>query len=102
MSDTISIEYEQMNQICTRFSEESARVRKVMNELERQIQVLKQGGWIADAADAYYQEMDSDVLPGVNRLVQALELAADATNQISTTMKNAEQEAQSFFPKTTN
>jgi WXG100 family type VII secretion target len=102
MSNTIAIEYEQVSQMSSHFSEESARVRKVLTDLERQIQVLKQGGWIGDAADAYYQEMDTDVIPGVNRLIEALTLAADTMSQLSTTMKNAEEEAQACFPKTTN
>lgn len=100
MSDIISIEYEQVSQIGTRFADESTRVQAVINQLEQQIQVLKQGGWIADAADAYYQEMDSDVMPAMLRLVQALSLASETMGQVASTLSNAEQEACGFFPKT--
>jgi WXG100 family type VII secretion target len=99
MADVISIDYERVKTLGNHFIQQSERVRKELNELNSQMQVLRNGGWIADAATAFYQDMESDLLPGVQRLVQALEIAQDVANQISQVMENAEEEASSFLPK---
>ena len=63
-----------------------------------QMQILSGGEWVADAATAFYQEMNNDVLPGISRLVNALALAAATTNDVKTTMRNGEEEACACIP----
>src|SRR6185503_8318252 len=59
--------------------------------------VLEEGDWLGTGADKFYQEMNSQVLPTVARLAQALEQASATTKQISRIMKQAEGEAASLF-----
>lgn len=99
MSDLISIDYEQMQNIGSQFDREADVVNKVLNDLKNQIQVLRSGGLISDAANAWYQEMDSDVLPAVQRFIEALMEAQQVTNQIISTMQTADDEASRYLPK---
>ncbi|MBZ0307129.1 MAG: WXG100 family type VII secretion target [Anaerolineae bacterium] len=73
MSDIVSIEYQQMSKVAQTFEQESAHVKKLLADINTQLNILRRGGWIADAANKFYQEMDSDVCPRVQRLQTALE-----------------------------
>jgi WXG100 family type VII secretion target len=98
MSDMISVDYNQLSGVAQQFEQESMRVKKLMNDIDAQINTLRRGGWIADAATRFYQEMDNEVMPGVSRLQQALNQAASTCRDIATTMDDADQEACSCLP----
>lgn len=99
MADIISVDYEKMKAVANTFDQESSQVKSVLTNITNQIQVLKNGGWLADAATAYYQEMDNDVCPGINRLVQAMTQSAQVCRNICTLLDSAEQEAAGLIPK---
>jgi hypothetical protein len=54
---------------------------------------MQAGDWIGEGATKFYGEMNSSVLPTLNRLVNALEAANRTTAQIQQLMKTAEEEA---------
>ena len=99
MSDTVSIDYQGMQKVSQSFNHEAARVKKVLNDINGQLAILKKGGWIADAANVFYREMDNDICPRINRLQQALENSASkCSGEIPQTFKNATDEACNSLP----
>jgi uncharacterized protein YukE len=54
---------------------------------------LQNGDWIGQGARAFFREMDSEVLPAVQRLQAALETAARTTGEINRIMQQAEEQA---------
>ncbi|MCB0202723.1 MAG: WXG100 family type VII secretion target, partial [Anaerolineae bacterium] len=58
------------------------------------------GGWEGRGSNAFFSEMQGEVLPAVNRLRQAMQEASRITRQIAQTVKQAEEEASSPFKVT--
>jgi WXG100 family type VII secretion target len=99
MSDIISIDHEKMQQISQQLGQEAAKVKKVIGDLNQQIATLKAGGWIADAANKFYQDMDNQVMPRINRLQGALDVAAQKLgNELPKAYEAGCDEAVTYFP----
>ncbi|MCA0456854.1 MAG: WXG100 family type VII secretion target [Chloroflexi bacterium] len=99
MSDTVSIDYQGMQKVSQSFSHEAARVKKVLNDINGQLAILKKGGWLADAANIFYREMDNDICPRISRLHHALEVSAQKSGaDIPQTFKNSTDEACNCLP----
>lgn len=92
-NDIIRADYEALEQVATRFEEEADRIRRVQQALTRQVGVLRAGGWTAEAAERFFQDMDNDVSPAVGRLFQSLKQSSTTTRQIVAIFKNAEEAA---------
>ena len=58
---------------------------------------LQSGDWVGRGATAFYNEMDSQVLPALQRLVSALQQAQQVTVQISVIMQQVENEVAALF-----
>ena len=86
-------DYGQLKQIAQGFQGQADKSNSTLQSLKQQMQTLQGGDWIGKGADAFYQEMSSAVLPSMQRLTQALNRAATVTQQISQTVKQAEEDA---------
>jgi WXG100 family type VII secretion target len=89
----VAIHYQTMAQIANTFDAEARRVQEVVNAVESHLSTLKNGGWIADAATRYYNEMDNEISPSLERLQSALVAAGDVSPTIIQIMTQAEKEA---------
>lgn len=98
MNDIISVDREKIQTLAGSFDQESAAVQQVITNINRNLDMLRNGGWIADAATAFYQQMDGEVMVAVNRLRAALTLASQTTREINAVMDSAEDEACSCLP----
>jgi WXG100 family type VII secretion target len=94
----VSIHYQTMAQIANTFDAEARRVQEVANTVENHLSTLKSGGWIADAATRFYDEMDNEICPSLERLQAALVAAGDVSRTIIQIMKQAEEEAAAQLP----
>lgn len=100
MTDKIEVDYDQMEQIAGRFANQSQAVQQTLNQVKNSMSKLEGGGWEGRGSNAFFSEMNGEVLPAVNRLQQALEEANRVSKQIVQTMRNAEDEAASPFRST--
>ena len=98
MNDVISIDKERVRAIATSFDQESAVVQQVIGNVNRHLDILRNGGWIADSATQFYQQMDGEVMVAVNRLRAALTMAGQSTREIGSLMDAAEDEACNCLP----
>jgi len=96
-SSTTRADYESLSQIARSFGQQADATRQSLQRLRSKMGVLQGGDWEGKGADKFYQEMDSAVLPAVQRLAQALERASETTRQISRVMKQAEDDAARLF-----
>ncbi|MCA9890542.1 MAG: WXG100 family type VII secretion target, partial [Anaerolineae bacterium] len=97
MTDVTQAQYDALQQIANHFDQQEGRVRRVMRDLQHQLDVLQNGAWDADAAHAYYQEMNNDVMPGVNKLVISLNRSSAVTLEIIRIFRAAEEESSSYW-----
>jgi WXG100 family type VII secretion target len=89
--------YDQLAQMTSLFAQHADRTRQTLQHLYRQQETLQGGDWLGQGAQKFYSEMNSHVVPTLNRLVHALEQAAETTRQISQIQQQAETQAASFF-----
>ena len=89
----IRAHYDQLTQTATRFGQQAGEARGLLQRLRRDLDLLQGGDWLGQGAQAFYAEMNGQVVPAVQRLVRALEQAADTTYQINQVVQQAEQAA---------
>lgn len=93
MSNLIQIDHDAMKAIASQFGRQSDDVTRMYRQVVTAIEKLRDGGWIGEGADAFFEEMDGEVLPAVQRLIAALAMADKVSNDISQLMENADEEA---------
>lgn len=97
MTDEIRADYEEMEQIANRFANQSQAIQEMLQKVRSSMEKLENGDWIGRGSDAFFNEMNSDILPAVDRLVQALDEGNRTAKDISQTVQQAEEEASSRF-----
>lgn len=85
--------YEELSTISKKFARQASDVQQSIRRLKQQLEGLRSGDWIGVGADKFYREMDSEVMPSMNRLAKALELASSTTRQIIKVLQTAENDA---------
>ncbi|WP_129629713.1 WXG100 family type VII secretion target [Candidatus Oscillochloris fontis] len=96
-SDEIKVEYDQLDQIRSRFSNQVQAIEEMLREIRTAFEPLSNGGWLGRGANAFFDEMNSEVLPACQKLYNAMNEASQVTNEVSNIMKRGEQEAQSMI-----
>lgn len=90
-------EYDALERIARSFRQQANETQKTQRKLKGGLDTLQGGDWIGAGANAFYREMESDVLPAVARLARAMESSADTTAHIAKISKTAEEEAARLF-----
>jgi WXG100 family type VII secretion target len=93
----VRADYEQLRRIAKAFAQQSEACRQSLRRLQSSKNTLQGGDWVGRGAGAFYAEMDSAVLPSLDRLVTALERASQTTSAASAIIKQAEDEAAALF-----
>lgn len=89
----IRADYEGLQQIAQSFVAESGHIAATTKSVKTLVDALRGGDWVGPGAMAFYQEMDSAIFPGLNRLSAALGDAAQAAARINGLMNGAERDA---------
>lgn len=89
----VRADHDDLARIASMFGRQSQNSQRALQRIMRAMDTLQGGDWIGKGAQAFYKEMDQDVLPALKRLVEALSLAQRTTRQISQIMQQAEEEA---------
>lgn len=97
MSDEIRADYDELEQVASRFATQSQAVQQMMQKVNQSANKLISGDWKGRGIEAFTNEMTDEVFPATKRLYEALEEASRATNDIAQTLKTAEEEACSPF-----
>lgn len=92
-ADLVQAEYQQLEKIAVVFADEQQKTQQISRRLQRQLERLQGGGWVSDASSAFYRDMLDQVMPGVDRLVKALDEGSSTTRQIIQILKRAEEDA---------
>jgi WXG100 family type VII secretion target len=68
----VRCDYDALNVIAQAFGRQADLSRRTLDQLKSTMDVLQGGDWEGQAALRFYQEMQDQVLPVVQRLAQAL------------------------------
>jgi WXG100 family type VII secretion target len=86
-----------MNNIVKSLKAEEDEIMNLLKLTKSKADALHGNQWVGDAADRFFNEMEQVVLPAVARLARALGVGADVANEIMNTIRQADEETQSFF-----
>ncbi|MCU0497659.1 MAG: WXG100 family type VII secretion target [Anaerolineae bacterium] len=95
-NDIIQVKYDELENIAKMFQAEQERIQEVRQSVKSKAEELRHG-WIGMGSDAFFEELEGEVLPRVNRLIDALGSSSQAVYQIIEVMQAAEQEASGQF-----
>jgi len=97
MYEEIRADYDQLEQVASQFANQSQAIQQMLQNVRSSMDPLEGGGWIGRGSDAFFAEMQSEVIPANERLQQALDEANRVTKQIVQVVKQAEDDASSPF-----
>jgi WXG100 family type VII secretion target len=93
----IQCQYNQLAALAQRFQRQAQAYEVLIRRVVQCQQALRQGGWEGQAALAFHQEMDAEVLPALRRLTEAFQEACRTTHEIAQVMREAEEAAAKPF-----
>jgi WXG100 family type VII secretion target len=97
MSVPVVVDYDGLEQVSRQFVDIGTEVAQVSKKIAVQTQDLHDNGWTGRGSDSFYAEMSGEVLPALERLVQALVEATRVVEQMARIYRAAEEEARSGF-----
>jgi WXG100 family type VII secretion target len=95
--DEIKAEYEQIDQVASRFLQQSEAITNMLQRVRSSMDKLEQDGWKGRGAQAFFDEMHSEVLPACQRLHTVLSDGSQASKEIIQIMRQAEDESAALF-----
>jgi WXG100 family type VII secretion target len=96
MAEEIKAEYDQLEQVVSRFASQSQVIQEMNQRVRSSMQNL-QDGWLGRGSEAFFSEMEGEVMPATQRLQEALDEASRVTRDIIQTFQQADEEASSLF-----
>ena len=97
MANVVRVEYEVLAEVASRLSAEADQARKIGARLGQAADNLKRTAWTGKGADAFYREVEGNILPAYRRLETALKEASTTLKALSQMFQQAEQEAASYL-----
>jgi WXG100 family type VII secretion target len=98
MAEKVECIYEELEKIAATFGSSSEEIEQMINQIKQRVQGLHQS-WIGRGANAFFQEMDSEVLQALNNLKKAFQESMTITRSVSSLLAQAEEEASGNFAK---
>ncbi len=93
----ITADYEQLEQIASKFGQTADEMDALRNTLMQQVDDLYTDGWRGEGSNKFFAEMEGDVLPAVRRLHDAFLEAQQVTLKTVAIFREAEQGASKLF-----
>lgn len=97
--DEIRADYEQLNQVANRLVQQAQTIQQMTQRVKASLAQLEQGGWIGRGANAFFDEMNGELLPACQRLYDVLSDSSQTTKEIVQIMRQAEEDAASPFKR---
>lgn len=97
MAGTTQVNYDEMNGIIKNMKTEEEEIMNLLKTTKSKVESLHNNQWVGQGADNFFNEMEQTVLPALARLARALSVGADVAQDIVNTIRQADEETQSFF-----
>ncbi|NUM45018.1 MAG: WXG100 family type VII secretion target [Anaerolineales bacterium] len=89
----IQADYDHLTLTVRRFETQADQIHNMTQTVRQRVDALQRGGWLGQAANAFYREMDDEIFPALKRLEEALQHAQATTLQMSQVLREAEEGA---------
>ncbi len=95
MADKTIVDYEQLREFAKKFANEGEILAQLTSQIRQSVHNLK-GEWIGAGSDAFFDEMETELLPALKRLHEAMTFSGATVNNISKIYRTAEEEGSNF------
>ncbi|HSB90802.1 MAG TPA: WXG100 family type VII secretion target [Anaerolineales bacterium] len=96
------LDYDLIKKIMGSFKGQEATTQQTIQKLSKVIEQLRGGDWYGEGATAFFNEMDSEVMPAMKRLQNAMGEADRVSKEIERLQKETENTVSSFFTAIAN
>lgn len=96
MADLLEADYDVLEQVSRRFTQQGDEIQQTLQTIRSHMNQL-QNSWQGRGSEAFFAEMQDEVVPATERLRNALEEAGTVVKQISETLSQAEEDAGNSF-----
>lgn len=96
-ADIIQANYDHLEAIAGRFGRRAEVAAELHSRVMRGVQALEDGGWEGAGSAAFFAEMQGEMYPAMQRLIQVLEEARAVTLEVRDILLRAEEEAAAPF-----
>jgi len=96
-ADTIQTHYDQLETVAARFARSSEASAELSRRLGGRAEALITDGWEGLGANAFAAEIHGEIMPALQRLVDALEAARAVILEVKTILRAAEEDAARLF-----
>ncbi len=96
MAENTIINYEQLQAIAKKMEAEAEAIAGILATLRQLVHDLEKE-WIGTGSDAFFDEMETIVLPSMQRLCEALHFSAETSRAILKIYHGAEEDASAPF-----
>lgn len=93
----VQADHDELRDVQQQFNAQAHAIESMNKALQSRIDTLRGGDWIGKGADAFFQEMESQVMPAMQRLQRALVESSRFAQQTSSILRAAEDEASQLW-----
>jgi len=97
MAGKIQCDYDRMAKIAQTFAKEAQQTLQCFSQLNRIAGDLQNGGWVGEGNDRFQREFEDIIRKSMNKLVNVLQDAGQASQKIAQALRGAEEEAGALF-----
>jgi len=97
MLQLVLVNYEMMKKFANSFRGQETAVQQTTQKLTKVIEQLRGGDWIGEGATAFFNEMDSEVIPAMKRLQNAMTEGDKVSKEIEKIQHETEASIESLF-----
>lgn len=97
MANTQQVNYDEMQAIIKSLEVEEDELKALFNQTKSKVESLHGNQWVGEAADRFFNEMESIVLPKTSKMIYAVDVAGQVAKQIVQIIHQADEETKSFF-----
>jgi WXG100 family type VII secretion target len=94
--NTFQLNFDELTSITKIFKDEGEDIARLHSSTRQRVRDMHKE-WIGEAADKFFEEMETELLPALQRLTQALIHSQDATNEIMKIIRDADEETAGYF-----
>lgn len=95
-NSSFQLQYDEMTSIAKNFKDEGEDIARLHADTRQRVRDLYKE-WVGEGAEKFFEEMETNLLPAVQRLSNALFESQDAANEIMKIIQSADEETAGFF-----
>jgi WXG100 family type VII secretion target len=95
-NNNVRVDYQELDDIIGQFDKLEQQLQDTFDDVRRTMDRLYDG-WKGKAADAFFDEMDADVMPRFRRTTEAMGASSHTLRLIVNIMADAEQRSRAYF-----